>query len=350
MRRILLVATGLVAGLAVSCQPSTVFQCGSDGDCTVSGIEGVCQSQGYCSFPNEECASGQEYGEFAPDGLAETCVPVMNGTTSGDVSPGTSMSSSGSVVPDGTGSTDDGPIGPTETGDVTTGVGITTGPEPLDPDLVMWLSFDVIDGDTIVDDSGNGHDGRCVTPCPVPTAGVIDGAADFQSATVNLLEVLYSPGLETEQEGTVAVWIRPARFDGLPMTIAGMPQNLMNGVNSWVLLLDGADDEVPHDLLFTTFDGKDTYTLGLTTAQFPTDEWIHLAGTWNGRVMALYINGFLVSSAGVPPIDVDTDNIYVGAGAANNGDSWYEGTMDDLRLYSRALSPSEVAGLATDGT
>ncbi len=65
----------LLAPLSLlSCKDSESFQCADDSSCSNEGIAGECQSSGYCSFPDPDCASGQRYGEFA-EGLAQQCVP-----------------------------------------------------------------------------------------------------------------------------------------------------------------------------------------------------------------------------------------------------------------------------------
>lgn len=50
---------------------ASVFTCTDSSECTVGGI---CQPDGFCSFPNTNCESGQAYGD-ASGGLSGTCVP-----------------------------------------------------------------------------------------------------------------------------------------------------------------------------------------------------------------------------------------------------------------------------------
>ena len=79
---------GLVAcvALATGCQTSAVFQCEEDGQCALEGGDGTCQPNGYCSFGDSACPTGQRYGDQAPGGLAGLCVePLADDTqTSGD--------------------------------------------------------------------------------------------------------------------------------------------------------------------------------------------------------------------------------------------------------------------------
>jgi hypothetical protein len=69
---------GLLLGLAAApsffaCGESK-FVCLSDAQCSHDAQAGVCQPNGFCSFPDEACASGQRYGEHAGRGLAGSCV------------------------------------------------------------------------------------------------------------------------------------------------------------------------------------------------------------------------------------------------------------------------------------
>ncbi len=63
-----------------------VFVCSDDASC--SG--GVCQANGFCSFPDDGCPSMQRYGEHAPSGYAGECVGAEG--TSGSATDGGSSS------------------------------------------------------------------------------------------------------------------------------------------------------------------------------------------------------------------------------------------------------------------
>jgi hypothetical protein len=64
-----------------ACSASTEYACEADAQCVDAGIAGVCQSPGWCSFPDAGCESGQRYGDLAGGGLAGTCVPVDGGSS-----------------------------------------------------------------------------------------------------------------------------------------------------------------------------------------------------------------------------------------------------------------------------
>ena len=84
----------------------------------------------------------------------------------------------------------------------------------------------------------------------------------------------------------------------------------------------------------------------MSPADVPQMKWAHLAGTWDGTTKRIYVNGVMVAST-ASQISYDTHNIYLGADE-NNGTLAlpFDGELDDLRVYNRVLSASEIAALA----
>lgn len=92
---VLAIASAVGTSSLVSGCEDSVFVCNTDEQCRRAQEEGVCQANGYCSFADASCPSGQRYGEHASKGLAETCVSEDDaaGSTS-TTSESTSMASS----------------------------------------------------------------------------------------------------------------------------------------------------------------------------------------------------------------------------------------------------------------
>lgn len=65
-----------VVALALSsgCGVAAAFPCDASSQCLDAGVAGVCQADGWCSFPDDGCASGQRYGAHAGDDMAGLCV------------------------------------------------------------------------------------------------------------------------------------------------------------------------------------------------------------------------------------------------------------------------------------
>jgi len=71
MRGTIVVALGagtvlFVVGLATTggCLRSTQYHCSADTECVNSGVQGTCETVGFCSFPDGACQSGRRFGEL----------------------------------------------------------------------------------------------------------------------------------------------------------------------------------------------------------------------------------------------------------------------------------------------
>jgi len=85
--------------------------------------------------------------------------------------------------------------------------------------------------------------------------------------------------------------------------------------------------------------GFNHFAFSLPPSSTQTDEWL------------IYINGVLQSSvtqAGTPK-GISTTVAGGAIGQDNEGGAFFDGIMDDVRIYDRALSAAEIAGLASLG-
>ena len=55
------------------CVDAGPFRCESAAECRDDGMEGACEADGFCSFPDPSCGSGRRYGEHARPGLGGEC-------------------------------------------------------------------------------------------------------------------------------------------------------------------------------------------------------------------------------------------------------------------------------------
>lgn len=71
--------------------------------------------------------------------------------------------------------------------------------------------------------------------------------------------------------------------------------------------------------------------------------WYHVAGTYDGVAQKLYVNGVLTNSSPVtaPLLKTLTENITVGENSLLSS-SYYDGLFDELAIYNRTLSGTEI--------
>ncbi|HUC83910.1 MAG TPA: LamG-like jellyroll fold domain-containing protein [Candidatus Acidoferrales bacterium] len=83
----------------------------------------------------------------------------------------------------------------------------------------------------------------------------------------------------------------------------------------------------------------------------PTNQWVHVAVTYNGSVASLYTNGVLVESGAVsiPPTAFNPALNYLGESQWPS-DPMFSGALDEVRVYNYALSGAQIAQLLTATT
>jgi hypothetical protein len=86
-----------------------------------------------------------------------------------------------------------------------------------------------------------------------------------------------------------------------------------------------------------------------TAMNAPKNQWAHYTVVWNSTGTRFYMNGVLIGSSGVvPPIATLGANMFIGGMNFLQQFSiifYYNGSIDDYRVYNSALSPSEVTAL-----
>jgi hypothetical protein len=70
--------------------------------------------------------------------------------------------------------------------------------------------------------------------------------------------------------------------------------------------------------------------------------WSHLAVTYDGAALRLYVNGTLVRTTAVTGA-IGTSNNPLRIGGNNVWGEWFAGTIDELNVYNRALTAAEIA-------
>jgi hypothetical protein len=199
--------------------------------------------------------------------------------------------------------------------------------------LVGWWKLDEGGGATVIDSSRYGNDSNLMTALAA-VEGRIDGAREF-NGTSDYVEFPSSAEFDITDAVTIAMWVKTNTIgDGLHKAL------LMKGEFTYGMRFTDAND-----LEFRIFSS------GYHSVETPVTEafngaWHHVAGVYDGSALNLYVDGELMAAtAHSGPINTDT-NYYVNLGRNSQGDSnnrwWYGGAMDDVRLYSRALSQEEL--------
>ncbi|OGZ60429.1 MAG: hypothetical protein A3B96_01445 [Candidatus Spechtbacteria bacterium RIFCSPHIGHO2_02_FULL_43_15b] len=214
-------------------------------------------------------------------------------------------------------------------------------------DLVGYWNFDEGTGQTVNDTSGSNNDGSLgadtglASDDPSWTAGrektgggalIFDGTAEYvripDSASLNYNGM---PG------ATVMGWVN---LDTLPsgdqMTIYSH-RNSTAANRTWNI-----EGTLGGNVLCETNDGDGSAT---ATTDFTTGTWFHFACVWSPLGLTVYFNGVAeaTDSAVEATLD-DNSNIHAIGVRDQSGtrSQWLDGKIDEIRIYSRSLSASEI--------
>lgn len=91
---------------------------------------------------------------------------------------------------------------------------------------------------------------------------------------------------------------------------------------------------------------RKTYLTSNTLDSVMNNTWNMITGSYDGSTLKFYINGQLVRTLAITgPVNYSTDPLYFGTtGSAGQN---FKGNIDDIGIWNRALSASEILGLYT---
>jgi len=166
----------------------------------------------------------------------------------------------------------------------------------------------------------------------------------------NCLKVTDSVQLRITKSFSFSAWFSAHSFER-GMTIAG---RALNGPNwhypylSWLLRVN-SDSSVEADL-----GAHGRYTASsFQVPQLQKDRWYQVAMTYDGRVMTVFLNGAAIAtyrySGGIEnatghPVIIGADESAFPVGDV------FDGAIDEVMLFNRALSQTEIRNLYHDGS
>jgi hypothetical protein len=77
----------------------------------------------------------------------------------------------------------------------------------------------------------------------------------------------------------------------------------------------------------------------------PTNEWLHIAATYDRNAVKIFLNGVLQATKVIGPVTVAHSISSFRIAMDDNGNCPFAGSVDDVRIYRRALSEAEIARL-----
>jgi hypothetical protein len=203
-----------------------------------------------------------------------------------------------------------------------------------DTGLVAYYPLD--DTGVAPDESGHGDDNDgTVEGNPSESVGIFGSGAYALDGNDDYVRIDDSASLEMSDtdEVTVSAWVK---LDAIQSGWRAIFQHSDTSYN--LQLADGKDPE------FTIYDG--TWYSAAAGFSLSPDSWYHLVGTFDGNTAKLYVDGTEVDDESGPD-EIDSAS-GTDAGLGENVDApgrHLDGSIDELRVYDRALDAGDVADL-----
>jgi hypothetical protein len=209
-----------------------------------------------------------------------------------------------------------------------------SGPPPTQG-LAGYWRFDEDSGSIAYDSSGNGHNGTVTGATWVP--GYINSALSFNGTT----NYVVTPDIPLSNAFSVSAWVNPA-----VTTQTGYARIAETEYNNGLYL--GADSS-GNKYKFIVNSGSGSTgscgaSFGCAQGGTITSGWHLIVGTFDGTTAILYVDNAEVASDTLRAPANTSYPLYIGRYDASSGYGW-NGFLDEVRLYSRALSGGEVTAL-----
>src|SRR5579859_4400944 len=218
---------------------------------------------------------------------------------------------------------------PTSEEDLTRGIA-----EPL-VGPVASFGFDEGSGTTTFDKSGNQLSGTLSAASWV--AGKYGSAVHVTGASSSWITVQDAAVLHLSAAMTLEAWVRPTTTLG---TYAAIIMKQQTGEFDWTLYANAGSS---HPAAAFTYDTSTSSEVGFTAGPLPAQNtWTHLAETYDGATLRLYVNGSQVGTiASTKAMHVGTGVLRFGGDSVWSGEQ-FTGDIDEVRIYGRALSAAEI--------
>jgi len=206
--------------------------------------------------------------------------------------------------------------------------------------LVGWWKLNETGGRDVADASGNGNVGKILNGQPrwQTSGGKIGGALLFDGQG-DYVQVANESNFDFTGEVTVTAWIKVNRFDREWQAI------VTKGDSAWRIQRHQDTAAIEFACSGLQIPSGSPYG-GLYGNKAVNDgKWHHVAGLYDGEKMYIYVDGVVdVSQPASGAIGTNNHPVYIGENAEMTERFW-NGLIDDVRVYNYALSEGQIVAL-----
>lgn len=171
------------------------------------------------------------------------------------------------------------------------------------------------------------------------TEGQIGNALTFDEATDRAEVASFNVA---SNQLTLMCWVYPTSFAGVANEARFISKATGTAANEHIWMLGNIGDGTALRFRLRT-DGSNTATLASPGGQLALNQWNHVAATYDGSSMKLFLNGNQVASQlKTGNITASPASIGLGGQPSGAGDRSLLGHLDEVRIYGSALSSAAI--------
>jgi len=203
--------------------------------------------------------------------------------------------------------------------------------------IAGYWGFDEGSGTTTFDSSGNGNNGTLING-PVWIDGKYGKALDFDGVD-DYVEVEDSSSLHFSTSVTLMAWVYLVA-DATYSDSRVLGKDAWNGGTNLHLVIH---DSLGHVGFGLGVGGGSTSVFQTSTEAIPRESWTHIAATYDGFLMRIYVNGSLDSTLSWGSgFDSNANPLTIGSKNPPYLGFFFKGKIDEVRIYNRVLSQQEI--------
>jgi hypothetical protein len=184
------------------------------------------------------------------------------------------------------------------------------------------------------DSSGNGNNGTATAVTYGTSYGKFGQGASFNGSSSRI-----NTGLNLPQPPiTLSAWVYPTSN---PNGCGTFMIASSGGYGYFLRTTSSTCASPAQQIEFDIHNSSSEYNIFWSYPSFNT--WYNVVGTYDGNTQKLYINGTLVSSQSITVTPVAATGLEIGGSAQFS--QYFIGYLDEVRIYNRALSSTEITNL-----
>ncbi len=203
-------------------------------------------------------------------------------------------------------------------------------PAPPPAGLVLGLGFEEASGSAATDASPSKNNGT-LNGATRTTAGRFGSALSFNGAS-DRVDVPDAASLDLTTAMTLEAWVRPTSNVGWRTAI--FKERAAAG-HAYALYSSEGNAPIAENFIGSTYNGA------AAANPLPLDAWSHIATTYDGAALRLFVNGTQVATKAATGAMPATANPLRIGGNTLWGE-YFAGLIDEVRVYNRALSAAEI--------